>query len=138
MTEEWGFESLFFPEHTHIPVSRDTPYPALVGGTGQRVIERVLAFGDEWMPTRTPDAEMIPRFQELARRAREAGRSIPITVAGMMRDPQRIERFERAGVHRSLFYLPATTSDDVIGIRSLPGRSRGLQPGRRLVSQSTT
>ena len=30
MTEERGFESLFFPEHTHITVSRRTPYP--VGG----------------------------------------------------------------------------------------------------------
>src|SRR4051812_46501341 len=28
--EERGFESLFFPEHTHIPASRATPYP---GGT---------------------------------------------------------------------------------------------------------
>jgi len=28
--EERGFESLFFPEHTHIPASRKTPYP---GGT---------------------------------------------------------------------------------------------------------
>ena len=26
--EERGFESLWFPEHTHIPVSRRTPYPA--------------------------------------------------------------------------------------------------------------
>jgi probable F420-dependent oxidoreductase len=25
--EERGFEALFFPEHTHIPVSRKTPYP---------------------------------------------------------------------------------------------------------------
>ena len=25
--EERGFESLLLPEHTHIPVSRDTPYP---------------------------------------------------------------------------------------------------------------
>lgn len=25
--ERRGFESLFFPEHTHIPVSRETPYP---------------------------------------------------------------------------------------------------------------
>ena len=25
--EECGFESLMLPEHTHIPVSRDTPYP---------------------------------------------------------------------------------------------------------------
>ena len=28
--EERGFESLFFPEHTHIPASRATPFP---GGT---------------------------------------------------------------------------------------------------------
>jgi probable F420-dependent oxidoreductase len=27
MVEERGFESLFFAEHTHIPASRDTPYP---------------------------------------------------------------------------------------------------------------
>ena len=26
--EERGFESLFVPEHTHIPVSRKTPFPA--------------------------------------------------------------------------------------------------------------
>jgi probable F420-dependent oxidoreductase len=28
MAEERGFESLIFPEHTHIPVNRATPYPA--------------------------------------------------------------------------------------------------------------
>ena len=27
-TEARGFESLFFPEHTHIPASRKTPYPS--------------------------------------------------------------------------------------------------------------
>src|ERR671939_469662 len=27
MVEQRGFESLFFPEHTHIPASRRTPYP---------------------------------------------------------------------------------------------------------------
>src|SRR5947199_6938580 len=27
MAEERGFESLLFPEHTHIPTSRETPYP---------------------------------------------------------------------------------------------------------------
>src|SRR5205085_6288572 len=26
--EQRGFESLFFPEHTHTPASRETPYPA--------------------------------------------------------------------------------------------------------------
>src|SRR5919112_4921389 len=28
MAEERGYESLWFPEHTHIPASRETPYPA--------------------------------------------------------------------------------------------------------------
>jgi probable F420-dependent oxidoreductase len=28
LVEERGFESLFFAEHTHIPASRETPYPA--------------------------------------------------------------------------------------------------------------
>src|SRR5438477_4267717 len=28
MAEERGFESLLFPEHTHIPARRETPYPA--------------------------------------------------------------------------------------------------------------
>ena len=27
LAEDHGFESLWFPEHTHIPVSRETPYP---------------------------------------------------------------------------------------------------------------
>src|SRR5687768_7987323 len=27
LAEDAGFESLFFPEHTHIPVSRQTPWP---------------------------------------------------------------------------------------------------------------
>ena len=27
LAEELGFESLWFPEHTHIPLSRETPYP---------------------------------------------------------------------------------------------------------------
>src|SRR6059058_3799421 len=27
LVEERGFESLFFPEHTHIPAARQTPYP---------------------------------------------------------------------------------------------------------------
>jgi probable F420-dependent oxidoreductase len=95
------------------PLQRPHP-PVLVGGNGPRVLDRVLAFGDEWIPNRVRDDEIIPRLEELARRAREADRDpIPITVMGMMRDPARIERFERAGVHRGMFWLPATGRDQV-------------------------
>jgi probable F420-dependent oxidoreductase len=40
MAEERGFESLFLPEHTHIPVSRRTPYPG--GGELPREYSRTL------------------------------------------------------------------------------------------------
>jgi len=95
------------------PVQQPHP-PVLVGGNGPRVLDRVLAFGDEWMPNRVRDEQMLPRLQELRSRAAQAGRdAIPVTIAGMTRDPARIERYEQAGVHRVLFWLPATAPDDV-------------------------
>jgi probable F420-dependent oxidoreductase len=89
------------------PVQQPHP-PILVGGNGAKVIDRVIAYGDEWLPNRVKDDEMAARIAELQRRAGEAGRSeIPVTVVGMMRDPARIELLERAGVHRGAFWLPA-------------------------------
>jgi probable F420-dependent oxidoreductase len=106
-----GFERIWcWPK----PLQQPHP-PVLVGGTGPRVLDRVLAFGDEWIPTNMRDEEvMISSFEELARRAAEAGRDpVPITVVGMMTDPARIERFANAGVHRAVFGLPATNPDEV-------------------------
>src|SRR5437763_8544850 len=81
--------------------------PILVGGNGPKVIDRVIAYGDEWMPNRVKDEEMAARIEELGRRAADAGRSaIPVTMVGMMRAPARIERLEWAGVHRGVFWLP--------------------------------
>jgi probable F420-dependent oxidoreductase len=89
------------------PVQKPHP-PILVGGTGPRVLDRVLAFGDEWMPNRIPDpGELIRRIEELRSRATEAGREIGVTLSGCTRDPALIERFAQAGVHRGVFWLPA-------------------------------
>jgi alkanesulfonate monooxygenase SsuD/methylene tetrahydromethanopterin reductase-like flavin-dependent oxidoreductase (luciferase family) len=98
------------------PKPHQKPHPPIiVGGNGASVIKRVVTFGDEWMPNRIGDDDgMIARFEELARTAADAGRGpIPITLPSMPRDPERIERFERAGVHRAVFWLPATSRDDV-------------------------
>jgi probable F420-dependent oxidoreductase len=98
------------------PKPVQVPYPSvLVGGNGPRVLERVLAYGDEWLPNRVAgDEAMIARCKELGELAETAGRApIPITLAGMMRDPARIERFAEAGVTRSLFWLPASGRDEV-------------------------
>jgi probable F420-dependent oxidoreductase len=93
------------------PVQDPHP-PILVGGNGPRVLDRVLAYGDEWMPNRVKDDELIERARELAARARRAGVSaVPVTVMGLMRDPTRIERLERAGVHRGVFWVPSVAEE---------------------------
>ena len=89
--------------------------PVLVGGNGPTVFDRVIAYGDEWMPNRVgKDDDMIAAYDRLQLKAEEAGRpEIPITQTGMMRDPARIERFANAGVHRSVFWLPSTGRNEV-------------------------
>src|SRR5437764_3808981 len=63
--------------------AQDPHPPILVGGNGANVLERVVAFGDEWMPNRIgKDEDMIARFDELQLVAKQAGRDeIPITQA---------------------------------------------------------
>ena len=85
------------------PISEPHP-PVLVGGNGERVLDRVVAFGDEWMPNRAPG--MRERIEELNRLAEEAGRDpIPVTLSGAKPDRELIERGEEAGVHRCTFYI---------------------------------
>ena len=84
-----GFERIWcWPK----PAQKPHP-PVLVGGNGPRVLDRVLAYGDEWMPNRMSDEDLAARIGELNARASEAGREpIPVTVVGMAPDPERIER----------------------------------------------
>ena len=96
------------------PAQRPHP-PILVGGNGARVLERVVAYGDAWMPNRVSDDDaLVARMEELQRMAREAGRDpIPVTVYGASRDPARIERWAAAGVVRSVFWLPPVPADEI-------------------------
>ena len=85
------------------PVQDPHP-PVLVGGNGERVLERVVDFGDEWMPNRV--SGLTERIGQLNRLAEEAGRGrIPVTLSGARPDPELIEKGEAAGVHRCTFYI---------------------------------
>ena len=96
------------------PAAKPHP-PVLVGGVGEKVLDRVVAYGDEWIPNRVknPD-DLAPRIAELQRRAEEAGRGpIPVTVFGAKSEVRLLERLRDAGVTRSLFYLPPGRPDEV-------------------------
>lgn len=108
------------------PVQDPHP-PVLVGGNGRTVAERVLAYGDEWFPNRVGDEEkFLARIEKLRRRAREeAGREVGVTVSIAPTDAEGIERYERAGVHRCVWYLPAAGRDEVE--RALDGYAEAVR-----------
>ena len=92
------------------PVQQPHP-PILVGGIGERVLDRVVAYGDEWIPNRIRSPEALAeRIAELQRRAEAAGRErIPVTVFDAQ--PDQLERLRDAGVTRALFRLRPESPD---------------------------
>ena len=83
------------------PQQRPHP-PVLVGGGGSGVLDRVLRFGDAWMPNfGVPN--MFDRAADLRERA---GRPIDFIVMGVPSDPKAIEACESAGVRRIVSWLP--------------------------------
>jgi probable F420-dependent oxidoreductase len=96
------------------PVQKPHP-PVLVGGVGEKVLDRVVAYGDEWIPNRVKNPEELgERIAELQRRAEAAGRErIPVTVFGAKPEQRLLERLEAAGVTRSLCYVRPDPPDEV-------------------------
>jgi probable F420-dependent oxidoreductase len=96
------------------PVQKPHP-PILVGGNGEKVLDRVLAFGDEWMPNRLRDEQrFFARVTELQERAQETGRNrIPVTFSGAPTEPEVIERLAGGGIDRCVFYVPPAAAGEI-------------------------
>jgi probable F420-dependent oxidoreductase len=97
------------------PVQHPNP-PIWVGGTGPRVLDRVLEYGDGWFPNLRDLDELGVRVAELQRRAADAGRErIPVTYFGL-RDPDdaKVEKLAAVGVDRALFMLPPVGADETL------------------------
>jgi probable F420-dependent oxidoreductase len=89
------------------PVQRPHP-PVLVAGNGPRTLERVLEYGDGWIPIpgrgALPLGEGTARLREMAA---EAGREPPpVTVFGARPQAEVLDHYADAGVDRVLFALP--------------------------------
>jgi probable F420-dependent oxidoreductase len=84
------------------PVQRPYP-PVLVGGAGPTVLDRVLAFGDGWLPNYRGD-ETLGRIAELRARA---DRPLEVQLMSAPADPAVLNRMAEAGVARALHWLPS-------------------------------
>ena len=89
--------------------------PVLLGGHGKRVLERVIGYGDAWYPNFLGDDDrMIGRIEKLGRLSEEAGRGrLPTTLQLAPPEPERLARYEAAGVTRVVWYLPPRDRDSI-------------------------
>jgi probable F420-dependent oxidoreductase len=96
------------------PLQKPHP-PILVGGNGKTVYDRVIAYGDGWLPNRVGDDEkIIARVEKLQRLGAEAGRGkLPVSLQLPPREPALLQRYEEAGVERAIYMLPAADAGEV-------------------------
>lgn len=99
------------------PVQKPHP-PVILGGNGANILERVVRYGDGWMPNR---GAALGRIPDLQRMAKDAGRGpIPVTYYPKA-TAEDIERSREAGIERCIWYVPAEGRDaalsrlDVLG-----------------------
>jgi probable F420-dependent oxidoreductase len=80
--------------------------PVLVGGDGPTVLDRVLAFGDGWMPGHHDDMGLFrARVSELQERAAASGRG-RIEVSVFLARLDRLDDYVAAGADRVVVMLP--------------------------------
>ncbi len=95
------------------PVQDPHP-PILVGGTGPKALDRVLGYGDVWMPNRIAEPDWLTeRITELRERA---GRHFPVTYFGADASDEFIDAIADAGVDRALLQLPDESPEGVLGL----------------------
>ena len=99
------------------PVQKPHP-PVYVGGDGPHTLQRVIEYGDAWMPIpMRGGGHLSERIQELQRMASEAGRGpIPVTCFGVQPRPEPLEQFAQMGVERCIFFVPPVPEPEALPI----------------------
>jgi probable F420-dependent oxidoreductase len=104
-----------FPPVRSYPKPKQRPHPPVIlGGGAKRVLERVVAWGDGWLPNRITPDQLRESRATLDRLAKDAGRdpnAITISVHGQPADRDLIRRLLDAGATRVLV-RPATVKSD--------------------------
>ena len=99
------------------PKPLQAPHPPVVlGGNGPKVLERVVAYADGWMPNwgLQTHEELAARIQELQGMAADAGRKpIPVTVYAARAKPEVLAELAEMGVARVVLWIPPATRDEV-------------------------
>jgi len=111
-----------FPPVRSYPKPLQKPHPpVLLGGGARNVLERVVAWGDGWLPNRVTPDQLRESRATLDRLAKQAGRdpsAITISVHGQPADRELIRRLLDAGASR-VIVRPATSESEPEMLREL-------------------
>lgn len=98
------------------PVQSPHP-PVLLGGESAYTIQRVVEYGDGWLPRIRQPEQLTQKMAELWVRADKAGRdmqTISVSVVGAAHDLQTLDAYRAIGVTRAILFLPSADRDTVL------------------------
>jgi probable F420-dependent oxidoreductase len=98
------------------PIQKPHP-PIIIGGDGATTFDRVVEFGDGWMPIMRPHTSPVEKIPALRERLKKAGRdpkSAPVSI--FFAPPKRpaLDALEAAGVERAIFGVPSEPRDAIL------------------------
>jgi probable F420-dependent oxidoreductase len=103
------------------PLQQPHP-PILIGGNGVKALDRVLEYGDGWLPEYQPN--LLNRITELRQRARGLGREgVDVTIYSARLEA--VDDYRRVEADRCVFWLPP--NDKAGALRRLDEIARALQ-----------
>src|SRR5882724_1366159 len=98
------------------PVQKPHP-PILIGGDGATTFDRVVEFGDGWMPIIRPNKNPVERIPELRERLKKAGRdpkTAPVSIFFAPPKKPGLDALAAAGVERAIFGVPSEGRESVL------------------------
>ncbi|PYM38108.1 MAG: LLM class F420-dependent oxidoreductase [Candidatus Rokuibacteriota bacterium] len=104
-----------FPPVRSYPKPAQKPHPPVIlGGHAKNVLERVVEWGDGWLPNRATPAEVEMSRNKLGAMAKQAGRDpakITISAFGQPADRDLVRRFLDAGATRVIIRPAAAKTE---------------------------
>lgn len=108
-----------FPPVKSFPKPLQKPHPpVLLGGGAKNVLQRIVAWGDGWLPNRITPDELRTSRATLDRMAKDAGRDpskLTISVHGQPADRDLIRRLLDAGATRVIVRPPVVKTENEMG-----------------------
>jgi probable F420-dependent oxidoreductase len=98
------------------PVQKPHP-PIIMGGDGATTFDRIVEFGQGWMPIARGGATPETKIPALRERLKQAGRdplSVSVSIFGAKPERATLDGLEATGVERTIFLVPSAPAEKVL------------------------